>query len=623
MQHARPLKAAIYARVSTDEQTRGNYPSCDSQIDELARHCKERGFEMVAPIKDEGYSAGSLKRPGLTRLRALVSNGEIQVVRCTWYDRLSRARDFYMIDAEFQKHNINFGTLHDSADRNTAAGRFMESVVIAAKTYEREQTAEKVSLKMTMRAEKGMYSNGKTPFAFLKDPSTHILLPNPEQVPILRQIFEIYVRTQSDFAVRDWLRNQGIASPKGNGEWSAGSIRDLLSNPRYVALIEINKKRKRATGLAEKDSYRLVPAPYEPLVPEDLFNLAQSIRKDKAKKFPGQSRRFQKDAGVSSKTPALPIGHARTFSQSKSGYEFELQSIISCACCGHPMSPYYVEKVPNEKEKRRTHSFVNYYECSAARKYPNIAKHSNRILARKAEAWVREQISVLALDRLGVDQAVAAANARSAEQRQPTREQHLRVTEALHANQTQIDDLTSTLASGAFDGALLRLLSERAAKLEIERNTLMIEKRQLEDQLALAEVKFDTDAFMLALEYCGKLFEAENQDELRAFLRILVKKIVWDRNGNHSILFSAFTRSSSKQAPQSKKSSLVASEDWFDTGMWTAWPQGRNVEPVLLVFVFGVEILEEEKTLLCPSVNLHPVGVTPPSTASVGQKEET
>lgn len=103
---ARPV--AVYARVSSEEQTKGSYPSCESQVEELVAACKSRGWEIKQIIKDEGFSAGSLKRPGLSELRTLVESEQITAIVCTWYDRLTRSRDFYVLDSEFQKHGVQF-----------------------------------------------------------------------------------------------------------------------------------------------------------------------------------------------------------------------------------------------------------------------------------------------------------------------------------------------------------------------------------------------------------------------------------------------------------------------------------------------------------------------------------
>lgn len=53
-------KELYYARVRTQEQTKGNYPSCESQIEELERfsHRQSQGQGWLAQesVKDEGVS---------------------------------------------------------------------------------------------------------------------------------------------------------------------------------------------------------------------------------------------------------------------------------------------------------------------------------------------------------------------------------------------------------------------------------------------------------------------------------------------------------------------------------------------------------------------------------------
>jgi hypothetical protein len=55
----------------------------------------------------------------------------------------------------------------------------MESMIVAAKTYERDQTSEKVRIKMRLRQEKGLHQGGLVPFGFTMDSTTKMLHPRP------------------------------------------------------------------------------------------------------------------------------------------------------------------------------------------------------------------------------------------------------------------------------------------------------------------------------------------------------------------------------------------------------------------------------------------------------------
>ncbi len=81
------IRAAIYARVSTDLQEREQ--TVLSQLEALRSYLKERGYVLIAEYVDEGYSGATLDRPGLDRLRDALRVGEMDVVVFHSPDRLA------------------------------------------------------------------------------------------------------------------------------------------------------------------------------------------------------------------------------------------------------------------------------------------------------------------------------------------------------------------------------------------------------------------------------------------------------------------------------------------------------------------------------------------------------
>src|SRR5215217_3919969 len=68
-----PKRAILYARVSSAEQVEGY--SLDQQIDALRAWASREGYEVLAEVRDEGWSAAYLERPGLDRVRDMVEDG--------------------------------------------------------------------------------------------------------------------------------------------------------------------------------------------------------------------------------------------------------------------------------------------------------------------------------------------------------------------------------------------------------------------------------------------------------------------------------------------------------------------------------------------------------------------
>ena len=98
---------AIYARVSSEQQADAS--TIESQVAELKERLGLDGF-VLAPefcFVDNGYSGATLLRPGLERLRDVVSNGVIDCVYVHSPDRLARryAYQVLLVD-EFHRSGV-------------------------------------------------------------------------------------------------------------------------------------------------------------------------------------------------------------------------------------------------------------------------------------------------------------------------------------------------------------------------------------------------------------------------------------------------------------------------------------------------------------------------------------
>ena len=517
---ARPV--AVYARVSTEEQTKGSYPSCQSQVEELVAACQSRGWEVKSIIKDEGFSAGSLKRPGLSELRCLVETGEITGILCTWYDRLTRSRDFYVLDKEFQQHGVQFITLHDPTDTKTAAGRFMESMLVAAKTYEREQTSEKVRSKMRMRAEKGMWNGGPIPFGFVQIDDSRTIAPDPEKKTILNEMFRVYNETHTDYKVRDWLQANQILTTAGNSKWTVSSLKRILTNRRYIAQIEINRENKDLEGLPESETYRIADAPYEGVVPLDVFDLAQAIRRQKGEESPNR------------------VGKPRSFSQTQCNRVYPLQGFMVCGHCGHAMTPWYVKhKAGEDKQgkKRAKDSFIFYYVCSKQRKNWAASDHKNCILARKAEEWMSDRVRALLESETVLKEAVEKARQHSETDLGPLQELWEENRKALGINQTQTDEIVNAISGGNVQGPLWQILNDKAAQLHLERERLLIEERRLKEQLTPLNENFEASGIESLLRDFATLARYAEPEEIQRLLRLMIRRVEWKTQGNNKVQF--------------------------------------------------------------------------------------
>ena len=139
-------RAAIYARVSTDDQT------VQSQIEHLTEVAQHRGWQIVAIYKDEGISGakGRDKRPGLNNLLNDAQRRKYDIVMAWHLDRIGRST----IDVLNNLGNLTSYGVHIYLDKlnidtTTPTGKFFLTITAGLAELEREMIRERIRLKLT------------------------------------------------------------------------------------------------------------------------------------------------------------------------------------------------------------------------------------------------------------------------------------------------------------------------------------------------------------------------------------------------------------------------------------------------------------------------------------------
>jgi DNA invertase Pin-like site-specific DNA recombinase len=83
-------KTIGYTRVSTSEQATEGV-SLEMQARKIGSYCDVKDWTLDEVISDEGESAKSLNRPGVTRLIDMVEAGQVATVLVYKLDRLTRS----------------------------------------------------------------------------------------------------------------------------------------------------------------------------------------------------------------------------------------------------------------------------------------------------------------------------------------------------------------------------------------------------------------------------------------------------------------------------------------------------------------------------------------------------
>jgi len=271
----------------------------------------------------------------------------------------------------------------DTKDQGTVAEAFKFSgtkIITPAKTYdpnnEFDEEYFEFSLFMSRREYKtinrriqtgrtaafrdGWYIAGTAPYGYEKvkhkGDKGFVLEIIEEQARIVRLIFDLYTNGETladgsrkrlgSYQIRDRLNSLHIPSRTG-GSWSASSIMDIIQNPTYIGYQRWCWRKVQKTmvdGLIVQNRPKNEDCPkvrgrFEPIITEDIYNMAQKIRKNKPTVHSGAPNSLQNPLSglvYCSKCHSLMT---RQLSNTKANY-----AILRCPNnqCNNVSSPLYL-----------------------------------------------------------------------------------------------------------------------------------------------------------------------------------------------------------------------------------------------------------------------------------------
>ena len=335
--------AAVYSRISIEDQSKYSLPSQQKACRELAA---KRSFSTPAAYQfvDDGGLSTVLDRPALTALRAAVRSGVIKAVFVYDLDRLSRklGHQCLLLD-EFDKYGCEV-VFVSSPNESTAdsGGRMALQMRGVYSEYEKERIRERTMRGSRERAKQGKAISAGYGYKLKADGK---LVIDKKRAPVVVRIFKLTIAGRSAADVATALNADGIPSPSG-GRWSRGSISALLKRRAYIGEVHYGKttkaepQQRRKPAVAGKDpatSSKATP-------PEQWIAIACPAILDRA----------TWDAAQSS------IDHTRTVRSGRPSLTYLLRGLLRCGQCGAALSGaeshshhYYNCVGRNGSERRR------------------------------------------------------------------------------------------------------------------------------------------------------------------------------------------------------------------------------------------------------------------------------
>ena len=232
-------RAALYVRVSTDEQAAEGY-SLEAQRSILEDHCLAEGFDIAGVYEDDGYSGRNVNRPAYRRLMSEMDDWDVLVV--LKMDRIHRnSRNFMAMMDELEKHHKEFVSCYEALDTSNALGRFVVDMIQRMAQLESEQIGERTKIGMREKAENlGAEPVRKGTMGFTPPFGYRIvdgqLSDDPEELPVVVDIFQSYLSGETMDSICYSLNSRGTLTRRGN-PWNKYNLRNILHNPVYAGFM--------------------------------------------------------------------------------------------------------------------------------------------------------------------------------------------------------------------------------------------------------------------------------------------------------------------------------------------------------------------------------------------------
>jgi site-specific DNA recombinase len=290
-----PKFAAIYARVSTEDQGKGY--SIPTQIDGCQTLAQQAGYIIPeSHVLRDDMSGTTLDRPGLRQLRELITRRTIAAVIVYDPDRLSRTLGHQLLlSEEFEQAGVRLLIVSHPLEKGPEGWLFFQMRGAIAE-YERAKILERLMRGHLGRAKAGHPEGGTVPlgYRYIKGHKQGQYEIDAEEAGLVRRIFRMCLDGRNTTAIAKQLSAERIPTHQERrglrrkrlapGIWSKGSVHHLLRNEVYIGRMYYNKFQRvpglkdptRRTRAIQRDpsEWQLIPVPT--LIDEATFVAVQA-----------------------------------------------------------------------------------------------------------------------------------------------------------------------------------------------------------------------------------------------------------------------------------------------------------------------------------------------------------
>ena len=214
------FRAAIYCRLSKDDDLDGESASIANQRDMLESYCEKQGWEVVAVYQDDGYTGLNMERPDLKRMLKAIERRQINLVITKDLSRLGRnyLQTGTLIEDFFPRHGVRYIAMNDGIDTMRDNNDIAPFKNILNEMYSKD-ISKKVHSSYLLKAQQGQFTGCVAPFGYRKDPEDKTTCWWTRKPPLLsgKSSFGRWKDTAPTSSGADWKNKRCLALHGGTG----------------------------------------------------------------------------------------------------------------------------------------------------------------------------------------------------------------------------------------------------------------------------------------------------------------------------------------------------------------------------------------------------------------------
>lgn len=296
---------ACYCRVSTKKEEQEL--SLENQAKFFAEYTEQNNMKIYKIYTDDGISAKSMtKRDGFNKMVSDAKKGLVQKILVKDISRFARnTLDFLGVIRSLKTAGIEVQFI--TANMTTLDSEFTLTILAAMAQEESANLSKRVKFSKQLSAKEGrvpslVYGYDKVP----KD--RYGLTINETEAKVILRVFQLYVQEQrSSYQIARLLNEEGVPTKKGGKyKWSQTVICGILRNRLYIGEV-CNGKSEVKDFITDtrvkygEDSWIITQRPEFQIVPTELFERANQIRKSRSNSF----HQFEDDGKTIRRCPSI------------------------------------------------------------------------------------------------------------------------------------------------------------------------------------------------------------------------------------------------------------------------------------------------------------------------------